>query len=109
MAYAGAAILVVSILGCWLTSTQVSGAGNFALGLIFALVAVLPVLLYLQEKGKLYLRDSLLTILWALFFTFMLGFPVTVAARLGMGIGLQDLRFAQWDGWLGVHVPDLAA
>jgi hypothetical protein len=39
----------------------------------------------------------------------MLGFPVTVAARLGMGIGLQDLRFAQWDGWLGVHVPDLAA
>jgi len=26
-----------------------------------------------------------------------------------MGIGLQDLLFAQWDRWLGVHVPDLAA
>ena len=109
MVYAGAVILVVSILGCRLTSTQVPEAGNTALGLALVLVAVLPVLLYLQEKGKLYLRDSLLTILWALFFTVILGFPVTVAARLGMGIGLQDLRFAQWDGWLGVHVPDLAA
>ena len=109
MAYASAAILVVSILGCRLTSTQVPDAGNTALGLALLLVAVLPVLFYLQEKGKLYLRDSLLTILWALFFTVMLGFPVTVAARLGMGIELQDLRFAQWDGWLGVHVPGIAA
>jgi hypothetical protein len=109
MVYAGALILVVSILGCRLTSTQVPGAGNFALGLVFALVAILPLLFYLHEKGKLYLRDSLLTILWAFFFTIMLGFPVTVAARLGMGIELQDLRFAQWDRWLGVHVPGIAA
>jgi hypothetical protein len=109
MVYATAVVLIVSILGCRLTSTQVPGAGSTALGLAVTLVALLPVLLYLQEKGKLYLRDSLLALFWALFFTIMLGFPVTVAARLGMGIGLQDLRFAQWDGWLGVHVPDLAA
>ena len=69
---------------------------------------LVPLLLYLEERGlrrkwQLYVRDSLLTILWALFFTLMLGYPVTVAARLGMGIGLQDAHFIQWDGWLGVN------
>jgi membrane-associated phospholipid phosphatase len=39
----------------------------------------------------------------------VLGFPVTVAARLGMGIGLQDMHFAQWDRLLGVHVPGIVA
>ena len=109
MAFAGTAILIVSILGCLLTSIHVPDAGTIALGLALALVVVLPLLLFLQEKGMLYLRDSLLTILWAFFFMFMLGYPVTVAARLGMGIELKDLHFKLWDRWLGVYVPSIEA
>ena len=109
MAYACVAILLVSVLGCLLTSTHVSDPGILALGLGAAIVVALPVILYLQEKEKFYLRDSVLTVLWALFFTLMLGFPVTVAARLGMGIRLQDAHFVAWDRWLGVNVTSIAA
>lgn len=113
MVYASLAILIVSILGCWLTSTHVPDAGNIALGLTAVIVVLLPIMLYLQEKGqqqkwKLYLRDAILTVLWALFFTLILGYPVTVAARLGMGIRLQDAHFVAWDRWLGVNVTSIA-
>jgi len=113
MVYASAAILMISILGCWLTSTQVPEAAHLGIGLTVAVAVLLPVFLYLQEKGqqhkwKLYLRDSALAILWALFFTAILGYPVTVAARLGMGIPLQDTHFAEWDRWLGVNVTSIA-
>lgn len=109
MVYAGIVTVMISVFGCLFTSTHVPNPWTIALGFVFAFVAVLPLLLYLQEKGKLYLRDSMLAILWALFFTIMLGYPATVAARLGSGIPLQDLRFAQWDRWLGIHVPNIAA
>ena len=109
MAYACVAILLVSVLGCLLTSTHVSDPGILALGLGAAIVVALPVILYLQGKEKFYLRDSVLTVLWALFFTLMLGFPVTVAARLVIGIPLQDEHFVVWDRWLGVNVTSIAA
>jgi hypothetical protein len=109
MAYAGVAILIVSIVGCHLTSVEVPFAGSTAIGFAFALVAALPLLLYLQEKEKLYLFDSILTIFWALFLTFMLVFPATIAARLGSGIALQDSRFAELDRALGVSTPGIMA
>jgi len=109
VAYAGLGLLLVVLVGCPLTSIRVADAGTLALALGAILVVTLPVVLFLHEKKVFYLRDSLLTILSAFLFTLMLGFPVTVAARLGMNIPLQDLSFEQWDGWLGIHVPDIQA
>lgn len=109
MAYAGAGLLLIAFIGCPLMSIRVANPGTLAIGLGAIAVLTLPVVLYLHEKKKYYLRDSLLTVFWAFFFTLMLGFPVTLAARLGMNIPLQDLRFEQWDSWLGIHVSDIHA
>ena len=109
VACAGMGVLLIALAGCPLTSISVSDAGSLALGLGALFVVALPVVLVLHEKKKFYLRDSLLTVLWAFYFTLMLGFPVTIAARLGMNIPLQDLRFEQWDRVLGIHVPDIQA
>ncbi len=109
IAYAGIAVLLIGFVGCLLTSVRVSDVGSLALGLGVIAVVVLPLILNFHEKGKFYARDSLSTIVWAFFFTLMLGFPVTVAARVGASIPLQDLRFEQWDRWIGIHVPDIAA
>ena len=107
VAYAGLGLLLVVLFGCPLTSVRVADAGTLALGIGTILIATLPVVLFLHEKKMLYLRDSLLAIISAFLFTLMLGFPVTIAARLGMNIPLQDLRFEHWDRWLGIHVPDI--
>lgn len=109
MAYAGIAVLLIATAGCVLTSVHVPDAGTLALGFGAIAVVTLPVALFLQEKKKFYLCESLLTIVWAFFFTLMLGYPVTVAARLGMNIPLQDLRFEQWDRWLGIDVLSIQA
>jgi hypothetical protein len=109
MAYAGAGLLLIAFVGCPLTSIRIADPGTLALGLGAIAVLALPIVLYLHEKEKYYLRDSLLTVFWAFYFTLMLGFPVTLAARLGMHIPLQDLRFEQWDRWLGIHVSDIHA
>lgn len=109
MAYACGAALLIAVIGCPLTSVYVTKPGILALGFGAIAIVALPVVLYLHEQKKYYMRDSLLVLLWAFYLTLMLGFPVTVAARLGMNIPLQDLRFAQWDRWLGIHVPDIQA
>ncbi len=108
MVYLGVAAVVASVLGCWLTATQVPNAASLALGAGIALTAILPLLFYIGTAGKRYLRDAAFTILWVIFCSFILGFPVTVASRLGMGINLQDARFVQWDHWLGINVPAIA-
>jgi membrane-associated phospholipid phosphatase len=90
-------------------SISIANPGTLAIGLGAIAVLTLPVVLYLHEKKKYYVRDSLLTVFWAFFFTLMLGYPVTLAARLGVNIPLQDLRFEQWDSWLGIHVSDIHA
>src|SRR5579862_3616796 len=92
MAYACAAVILFSIAGCYFTGVRVNDAGTLALGLGAIAVLALPVVFFLHEKKAYYLRDSLLVVLWAFCYTLLLGFPVTVAARLGMKIPLQDLR-----------------
>lgn len=104
MIYAGIGVVLIALLGCPVTSVRVSDFGTLALGFGAVLVVTIPVVLFLQEWKRLYLRDALLTILWAFFFRLMLGFPVTVAARLGMDIPLYDLQFKQWDSWIGLDV-----
>jgi hypothetical protein len=109
MFYACTVTLIIGIVGCRLTSIHVPNAGSCAIGVLLLLAMVLPFPLYLKEKGKLYLRDSLLTILWALLLYGILNLPVSVAARLGMGIGLQDSNFAHLDQAIGVNVPSIMA
>jgi len=109
MACAGMLVLIFSVVGCYFTSVRIVDEGTLALGLGAIAILTLPIALLLHEKKQYYLRDSLLTVVWAFAFTLLLGFPVTVAARLGMHIPLQDLRFEQWDRMLGIHVPDIQA
>ena len=109
MAYASAVILIVSIVGCELTSVRVPDAGSAAIGAVLVFAAVLPLLVYLREKGKTYLLDSAQAILWTLFLYSILHFPVAVAARLGMRTSLQDAHLAAWDQSVGVNVPGIAA
>jgi hypothetical protein len=107
MAYTAALTVVIAVFGCPLTSVRVPNPGLLILGLGAIAIALLPVLVFLQEKKKSYLRDSILVALWALLFTLMLGYPVTVAARLGMHIPLQDALFQRWDAMLGVNIPSI--
>src|ERR1035438_3277738 len=107
MAYAGFAGIGVCFVGFRLTSVYVPDVSNLWVGLGFTLVTMLPLLLYLREKGFFYLADSILTIFWALFYYVFLFFATTLAARLGMGIALQDSRFAQLDKLLSVNIPSI--
>jgi membrane-associated phospholipid phosphatase len=105
MAYVTAAILILSYLGCKLTQTQVPNAGSVALVSAFVLVALLPLPLYLREKKKLHWLDIPMTLLWAIVFSYLLFFPVTIAGRLSMAFPLQDTNFVALDRRLGVYVP----
>ena len=109
MAYACGVSLLIAVIGLPLTSVYVSGIGTWALGFGVIVVVASPIVLYLHEQKKYYVRDSAVVLLGAFFLTLMLGFVVTVAARLGMDIPLQDLRFARWDSWFGIRVPIIQA
>lgn len=105
MGYACGVLLLIAVVGSPLTSVYISEPGIWGLGVGAIAVSVLPLVLYLHENKCLYLRDSFLAILWVLFFTIMLGFPVTVAARIGASIPLRDPLLEHWDRLLGVYVP----
>jgi hypothetical protein len=107
MAYAGIAGIVACFVGFRLTSVRVPDVGNMWVGLGFTLVTLLPLLLYLRERGMSYVVDSILTIFWALFYYIFLFFATALAARLGMSIGLQDSRFVQLDKLLRVDIPGI--
>ena len=109
MLYEGAAISIISIVGCRLTSIKVPDAGPMAIGFVLVFAMILPLVLYLNEKKKAYLLDAVLTILWAPFLYILLRYPVAIAARLGKGIELQDANFAHLDRLVGVSVPALMA
>jgi len=109
MLYGGMTIIFVSIAGCWLTSIQVPNAGPKAVGFVLVGAMILPLLLYLKEKKKDYLLDSILTILWALFLNILIRYPAAVSARLGKGIELQDAHFVHFDRLLGVSIPAIMA
>jgi hypothetical protein len=107
MAYAGIAGIVACFVGFRFTSVHVPNVGELWLGLGFTLLVLLPLVLYLREKGLSYLADSILTIFWALFYYIVLFFLASLAGRLGMGISLQDERFVQLDKLLRVDVPGI--
>ena len=109
MAYAAVVTLAISFLGCRLTQVHVKDVGKLALGAMLIAMVALPIVLYLREKKKRYLQESVLTVLWVIFWAQILGFPVAIAARLGMARPLQDSVFIRWDHALGVDLPKLVA
>ncbi|WP_348262175.1 phosphatase PAP2 family protein [Telmatobacter sp. DSM 110680] len=109
MAYAGTAILVVSFVGCKATQIHVPNVGTMFFALVCVGVAVLSATLYLEEKGKLYWKDLIAVIFWAIFFTYTLNFPVAIAARLGLGFELRDALLVRLDQYAGVRIPVIVA
>lgn len=109
MAIATAAVLLTSILGCRLTLIHVANVPGILIAVVLAIAAVLPLPVYWHEKGKIALRDAALTIPWGFLLAAIIPFPVAIAGRMGMGIGLQDFRFLHMDEALGVSVPEIAA
>ena len=113
MLYASSALLIIDIAGCKLTHVLVGGiagtATMFAIVILFVIVMVLAGAQALpaswNAKRKMDLRDAALTIPWAILLFLLLGFTPDIAARLGMGLDLQDAHFAHLDQLLGVSVP----
>jgi PAP2 superfamily len=108
-AVASTVVLSISLVGCWVTLVHVANVPGIAIAIVLAVSAILPLPLYWHEKGKIALRDAAFTIPWALLLAAILPFPAAIAGRLGMGVGLHDLRFARMDEALGVSVPGIAA
>jgi hypothetical protein len=104
MAYGSLAVLVISFVGCRLTSihTEISGR-MIAVVVMFAMVAPLPI--YWHEKGRTALREAALVIPWELLLAATLSYPVLIAARLRMP--LQDSLLGRTDQSLGVSVPGI--
>jgi hypothetical protein len=103
MAYASSVLLLIALFGCWLASIPIQGIPNFALGLAFASVMVFTVAVYWHEKGKMDLRDAILTIPWVLFLAVIMPLLVLAAARVDMP--LQDARLTRLDQLLDINVP----
>jgi hypothetical protein len=106
MAYGSLAVLIISLVGCRLTSIHTEIGGRvIAIVVVFAMVAPLPI--YWHEKGRTALREAALVIPWELLLAATLSFPVLIAARLRMP--LQDSLFGHIDQSLAVSVPAIAA
>jgi hypothetical protein len=104
IAYCSLAVLLISFVGCKLTSIHTDVSGYLiATFVAFAMFTPLPI--YWHEKGRTALRDSTLVIPWALLLAAILPFPVLIAARLRMP--LQDSFFGRIDQLLGVSVPGI--
>jgi len=104
MIYASIFILVVSAVGCRLTSIEVPEAGALLFVLFLAVILFVLLLLSLKERGKSRWADAILIIGWALFFQLILFYPVAVAARLGRVNSLQDSQLIRLDHFMGVNV-----
>jgi len=104
MVCAAVVILIISAVGCELTSITVPQAGSLLTSLGISAFVLPALVLYLREKGKANWSDAVLTLFWALFLDVILFFPVAVAARLGAVYPLQDARLIQLDQSIGVNV-----
>ena len=109
MLYAGVFVLVMTAVGCKLTSIAVPEVGSLLIFLGIFVVVLPPFVLYLKEKGKSHWTDAALTIFWALLFNTLLFYPVAVAARLGAIYPLQDLHLIQVDHSLNINVLSFEA
>ena len=106
VAYGTLALLIVSYVGCRLTSIHTGVSDRvIAIVVMFAMVAPLP--MYWHERGRTAFRESALVLPWELLLAATLSFPVLIAARLRMP--LQDSLFGRLDESMGVSVPGIVA
>lgn len=101
-------LAVIAIVGCRLDDVKVPGAAMGALGLFLLFLGTLPVLAHWSQKRQLYHLDAGVTICWIVLIKVLLGYPVVIAARQGMGINLWDGRLVQWDQLLGINVAQVS-
>lgn len=102
------ALLIFDIIGCRLTQIHVPGvsASIVAAILVVAIWQALP--LYWHRKGRIALRDSTLTVMWAALMWIMLPFPADIAGRLGRAFPLRDIELAHLDRAMGVNIAAVA-
>ncbi len=106
MVYAVLTLVIVSFIGCRLTSIHTDISGRvIAILVILAMIPPLPI--YWHEKGRASWRESALVIPWELLLAAILSFPVLIAARLRLP--LRDDLFGHIDQSLGVSVPGIMA
>lgn len=106
MACGSLIVLIISFVGCRLTSIR-TDIGGRAIAIVVMLAMVAPLPLYWHEKGRTGWREAALVIPWELLLAACLSFPVLIAARLRMP--LQDSLFGRIDQSLGVSVPGITA
>jgi membrane-associated phospholipid phosphatase len=91
----------LSVLGCRLTSLNLSDVAPilWPLGLLLAMFAPIPA--YWHQKGDLAKRDAALTIPACLLIVFFVPVPFLIGARLHLP--LRDVVFTHMDSALGIH------
>ncbi|MFZ1083814.1 MAG: phosphatase PAP2 family protein [Terracidiphilus sp.] len=109
MVFSSISLLVISFIGCRLTSTTIPDVGSIAIGVVLLIPIILLIPLFWHEKGKMNLRDAALTIPWCIFFKVALPCSIAIAGRLGMNIALQDDNFIRLDHTLGIDIPTVTA
>jgi hypothetical protein len=106
MAYAFLIVLILSFVGCKLTSIHVDLRG-YAIAVLAASAMIAPLPIYWHEKRRTELRESTLVIPWELLFVVILPIPALIAARLATP--LEDSLFGHIDRMLGFNGPAIMA
>jgi membrane-associated phospholipid phosphatase len=102
MAVACILLLIVSAVGCALTSIHTNLIDRvIAVTVLVAATVALPA--YWQHRGHPEMRDAALTLPWAVLLAAALPFPLLVAAR--SRLPLEDATLAHLDGFFGIHIP----
>ncbi len=107
MAYIFSILVLVMLLACRLASIDIPDLRQLAFGIIFIFAVVFTLAVYWHEKGKLDLRDAVMTIPWSVLVTVIIPPLVLAAARLDRP--LQDEHLAHFDQLLSVSVPQIVS
>jgi len=101
MAIAILSAIVVSVVGCLVTSIQVNPTSQ-ALVFMVALGAFCPIPLYCNEKKQSAYRETSLALAWMAAVYLVVRYPIMIAAKLRLP--LQDAHLALFDRAFGVDV-----
>jgi hypothetical protein len=105
MAYACSILVLVMLLACRLASISLPDLGQLAVGVVFIFAVVFTLAVYWHEKGKMDLRDAVMTIPWSILIAVAVPPLVLAAARLDRP--LQDEHLAHVDHVLSISVPQV--